>query len=320
MTDSYGRKIEYMRVSVTDRCNLRCKYCMPDGIKNIPMPEILTFEEIRDICSAAAELGIKYIRLTGGEPLVRLGVEKLAAMIKEINGIERLTLTTNGVLLKEKLPLLLSAGIDGVNISLDTLDRKKFRDITGFDKLEDVLMSLDAAVKSGIKVKINTVILDDNKDDFIKLASLAEGLPIDVRFIEMMPIGEGGKYRSVSGEAILEELKEKYKKVYPAEENMGNGPAVYYGIRGFKGKIGFINAVHGQFCSQCNRIRLTSTGFLKTCLCYDDGVSLREAVRAKRLDEVKRLMEEAVKNKPAAHCFSQRKGITEERDMSEIGG
>ena len=159
-----------------------------------------------------------------------------------------------------------------------------------------------------------------NNDDFIKLSSLAEGLPIDVRFIEMMPIGEGGKYRSVSGEAILEELKEKYKKVYPAEENMGNGPAVYYGIRGFKGKIGFINAVHGQFCSQCNRIRLTSTGFLKTCLCYDDGVSLREAVRAKRLDEVKRLMEEAVKNKPAAHCFSQRKGITEERDMSEIGG
>ena len=319
MIDSFGRKIEYMRVSVTDRCNLRCMYCMPEGIKNIPMPEILTFEEIRDICAVSAELGIKYIRLTGGEPLVRLGIEKLAEMIKETKGIERLTLTTNGVLLKEKLSKLISAGVDGVNISLDTLDRKKFKRITGFDRLGEVMESIEAAVESGIKVKINTVILEENKEDFIKLVSLAEKFPLDVRFIEMMPIGEGGKYKPLSGDMILEQLRGTYN-VYPVKGVFGNGPAVYYGIDGFKGNIGFINAVHGQFCADCNRIRLTSTGFLKTCLCYDDGVSLKEPLREGNMDEVKRLMEQAVKNKPAAHCFSQRDKITESRDMSEIGG
>lgn len=320
MIDSFGRKIEYMRVSVTDRCNLRCMYCMPQGIKNIPMPEILTFEEIRDICSVSAELGIKYIRLTGGEPLVRLGVEKLVKMIRDIEGIERLTLTTNGVLLREKLPELISAGIDGINISLDTTDRERFKRITGFDRLPEVLESIYAAVDSGVNVKINTVILEENSKDFMELARLAQSLPVDVRFIEMMPIGEGGNYDSLSGEAILDRLRNEYENVHPVSGVMGNGPAVYYGVEGFKGNIGFINAVHGQFCQNCNRVRLTSTGFLKTCLCYDQGADLREALRKEGKEKVRELMEEAVKNKPAAHCFSDRSSITEERDMSEIGG
>lgn len=320
MIDSFGRKIEYMRVSVTDRCNLRCMYCMPQGIKNIPMPEILTFEEIRDICSVSSELGIKYIRLTGGEPLVRLGVEKLVKMIRDIEGIERLTLTTNGVLLREKLPELISAGIDGINISLDTTDRERFKRITGFDRLPEVLESIYAAVDSGVNVKINAVILEENSKDFMELARLAQSLPVDVRFIEMMPIGEGGNYDSLSGEAILDRLRNEYENVHPVSGVMGNGPAVYYGVEGFKGNIGFINAVHGQFCQNCNRVRLTSTGFLKTCLCYDQGADLREALRKEGKEKVRELMEEAVKNKPAAHCFSDRSSITEERDMSEIGG
>ena len=164
MKDSFGREIEYMRVSVTDRCNLRCVYCMPKGVKTIPAREILTFEEIRDICSAAASLGIKYIRLTGGEPLVRLGVERLVEMIKAVDGIEGLTLTTNGVLLEEKLPGLVRAGLDGVNISLDTLDRELFRRITGFDRLDDVKKGIKAALDSGVKVKLNTVIMEENRN------------------------------------------------------------------------------------------------------------------------------------------------------------
>lgn len=320
MIDTFGRKIEYMRVSVTDRCNLRCMYCMPDGIKSIPMPEILTFEEIHDICEISAGLGIKYIRLTGGEPLVRLGIEKLVSMIKSIDGIERVALTTNGVLLKDKLQSLMDAGLDGVNISLDTLNRERFKKITGFDRLEDVLESIDCAIKSGINVKINTVILEENSDDFISLAKLAEDKPIDVRFIEMMPIGEGGKYKSLSGDAILEKLRLSYENIYPVNGVIGNGPAVYYKIDGFKGNIGFINALHGQFCDSCNRIRLTSTGFLKTCLCYDDGADLKYAIRNGDKEEVKKLIEYAIASKPAAHCFYEKEKITEARDMSEIGG
>ena len=320
MIDPLGRKIEYMRVSVTDRCNLRCVYCMPEGIKNIPMPQILTFEEIRDICSVAAGLGIRYIRLTGGEPLVRLGVEKLVWMIKNIPGIERVTLTTNGVLLKDKLPEMIEAGLDGVNISLDTPDREKYKKITGSDALTKVLEGIDAAVKSGIRTKLNAVILRENRDDLLDLAEMAKNMPLDVRFIEMMPIGEGGKYESLSGETILETLREKYRDIRPVSGDFGNGPAVYYSIDGFKGNIGFINAVHGAFCDSCNRVRLTSTGFLKTCLCYDEGADLKNPLRQGDMALVRSLMEEAIAHKPAAHCFYSREGITEARDMSEIGG
>lgn len=319
MKDSFGREIEYMRVSVTDRCNLRCVYCMPKGVKTIPAREILTFEEIRDICSAAASLGIKYIRLTGGEPLVRLGVERLAEMIKAVDGIEGLTLTTNGVLLEEKLPGLVRAGLDGVNISLDTLDRELFRRITGFDRLDDVKKGIKAALDSGVKVKLNTVIMEENRNCLTRLAELAKDEPLDVRFIEMMPIGEGQRYGSISGEGVFSELEEKYGRLEPCFDRIGSGPARYYSIDGFEGRVGFINAVHGAFCGSCNRIRLTYAGFLKTCLCYEDGADLKAAVRRGDLGEVRRLMAEAVKNKPKAHHFAL--GPAEgEGGMNRIGG
>lgn len=320
MIDSFGRKIEYMRVSVTDRCNLRCGYCMPKGIKNIPMSEILTFEEIERACEAAADLGIKYIRLTGGEPLVRLGIEKLVAMIRSIKKIESITMTTNGILLKEKLPELVKAGLDGVNVSLDTLDADKYKNITGFDMLDKALGGIDAALEAGIKVKINTVVLKENIDDCFDIIKMAEKLPIDVRFIEMMPIGEGKNFDSISCETIFDKIFSEYEGVVRDGRHIGAGPAKYYHIPGFVGSIGFINAVHGAFCDECNRVRLTSEGFLKACLCYGDGESIREMLRNGEPEELKRVFERVIKNKPRKHCFDQRQNITEGHDMSEIGG
>lgn len=318
MIDSFGRKIEYLRVSVTDRCNLRCGYCMPNGITSIPMEEILTFEEIAEVCKAAASLGIKYIRLTGGEPLVRYDIEKLVYMIKSVDGIEKLTMTTNGILLKDKLASLINAGMDGVNISLDTLENEKYACLTGFDCLDKVVEALDAACESGIKVKINTVVLKENIDECTKIAELAKDRPIDVRFIELMPIGEGKNYSSISCGEVFERLKRVYPNIYSETSDRLTGPAVYYGIDGFKGKTGFINAVHNMFCESCNRIRLTSDGFLKTCLCYDSGVMLKNILREGK--DIRPYMEKAIYQKPEKHCFENKTEITEKRGMSGIGG
>lgn len=320
MNDLYGRKIEYMRISITDRCNLRCIYCMPDGIESVPMNDILTFEEIAEICSIAAELGIKYIRLTGGEPLVRRGCDKLVKMIKNINGIERVSLTTNGILLNDKLEGLVDAGLDGVNISLDTLDSEKFRQITGYYGLENVLTSIDKAYDSRLSVKLNTVILRDNIDEYKNILMFAKDRNISVRFIEMMPIGEGARFSSVDCNNILNMVKKSYPDIVPASENIGAGPAVYYDIPGFKGKIGFINAVHGKFCDKCNRVRLTAKGFLKTCLCYDTGTDLKRIIRTEDKGKLRAEMDKAIFNKPKEHCFNTMSEITEKSIMSEIGG
>ncbi|MCD8035817.1 MAG: GTP 3',8-cyclase MoaA [Clostridiales bacterium] len=320
MLDSFGRKIEYMRVSVTDRCNLRCGYCMPNGIKCIPMEEILSFEEITDICRIAAENGIKYIRLTGGEPLARIGAEKLVGMIKSVEGIEKVTMTTNGVLLAEKLPKLKASGLDGVNISLDTLDREKYKAITGSNCLDKVLESIDRSFEAGLKVKINAVVLKETAEECINLIQLAKDRPIDVRFIEMMPIGEGKHYESISCEYIMDMIKAAYPSFKGTEGKESFGPARYYHIDGFEGNIGFINAVHDMFCGDCNRIRLTSTGFLKTCLCYEDGESLREPLREGNMDEVRRRFRSAVENKPKNHCFTGGGNISEKSGMNKIGG
>lgn len=321
MYDSYGRKIEYMRISVTDRCNLRCRYCMPDGIENIPMSEILTFEEIAKVCSSAAELGIRHIRLTGGEPLVRKQAETLVGMLKNIDGIESVTMTTNGILLAEKLDILRKNGLDGVNISLDTLDSERYKMITCFDRLSDVMKSIASAEESGLPTKINTVVLEENADEWLSLAELAKNRNVDVRFIEIMPIGNGKSYKSLSCENVYNAIKKKYDiKPYEYPEKIGYGPAEYYEIDGFKGKIGFINAVHEKFCGQCNRIRLTSTGFLKSCLCYDDGADLKSVLRGKTDKSPKDVIYNTVYNKPEGHCFDNESMITEKSIMSEIGG
>lgn len=321
MIDATGRMIDYMRISITDRCNLRCKYCMPEGIEQVEMTQILTYEEIQKVCILAAELGIRKIKITGGEPLVRKGCVDLVKMIKEIPGISQVTMTTNGVFLKENLKSLMQAGLDGVNISLDTLDRERYQDITGTDACETVRRAITAAAESGIRTKVNTVLQSqDNKDDWQELVKLAETLPVDVRFIELMPIGYGKKDQGVSNIDLLEEIRKKYPKIQKDRKVHGNGPAVYYKIPGFAGGVGFISAMHGKFCHTCNRIRLTSTGELKPCLCYGKTYPLREFLRNGTDMQVKEQIEKAIRKKPAAHCFEEPGRITEEHQMAQIGG
>ena len=324
MRDSYGRTIEYMRISITDRCNLRCRYCMPDGAKWIPMSEILTYEEITRICREAVQIGITRFKITGGEPLVRRGCEDLIRMICQIPGTEEVTMTTNGVLLGEKLEALLAAGLDAVNISLDTLIPEKYQEITGFDELERVRRSICRAVESGIRVKINTVLQKGvNDEEWKSLAELTKKQKLDVRFIELMPIGHGKKEEGISGEWVLENLKKTYGiegELQPAMGHFGNGPAVYYQLPGFQGKIGFISAIHGKFCNSCNRIRMTSTGKLKSCLCYEDTISILEAARYGSAEEIRKCLEMAVSGKPKMHHFEEQDYITEKKNMSQIGG
>ena len=341
MKDRQGREIDYMRISITDRCNLRCRYCMPDGIETVPKGCILSLEEIQAAAICAARLGIRFLKVTGGEPLVRKDCCHLIQTLKGISGIEKVTLTTNGVLLEPVLEELKSGGIDGINISLDTLDRKTYETITGKDCLNQVLSAVEAAVKLKIPVKLNAVSLDLGKDHWTELTELARRLPVDVRLIELMPIGHGKDFPSMDHRLLFAELKKQYPGMEEDRRFHGPGPAVYYQIPGFAGTVGFISAVHGKFCASCNRVRLTSQGFFKPCLCYEDGVDLRPILRAgcsapenghfhwpetirpddkkkkKRLEEA---MKKAIWEKPKAHCFEHPGEITEAADMVSIGG
>ena len=323
MKDRFGRTINYMRVSVTDRCNLRCRYCMPEVTEHLPMREILTYEEIAFVCAQAAVLGIDQFRITGGEPLVRKNCAALVSMLKGIPGIRRVAMTTNGVLLQEHLEELLEAGLDAVNISLDSTDREQYRAVTGMDELERVLASVRLAAGK-LPVKINCVVLRGvNEDAPVHLAALARDLPVDVRFIELMPIGAGRNLTPVPNASVLALLEERYGRTEEDPVSFGSGPAVYRRPEGFAGRIGFISAMHGKFCGKCNRLRLTSTGDLKPCLCYADSVPLREILRedaAGREERIREKIREAAAMKPQAHCFETRDDVTEHRRMSQIGG
>ena len=323
MKDRYGRTINYMRISVTDRCNLQCRYCMPDVNGHLPMDRLLTYEEIAFVCAQAASLGIDRFRITGGEPLVRKDCEVLVDLLKRVPGIRQVALTTNGVLLGEQLDGLTKAGLDAVNVSLDTLDRAQYRAITGRDELNRVLDSVYRAA-GRLPVKINCVVQKGiNEDAPVKLATLARELPLDVRFIELMPIGAGTDLETVSNTEVLAMIEEQYGKTAEDARPRGNGPAVYRRPDGFTGRIGFISAVHGKFCSTCNRMRLTSTGELKPCLCYGDTVPLREILRdgiAEKEERIRAKIREAVMMKPEAHCFEHRENVTEHRKMAQIGG
>ncbi len=321
MTDKYGRIIDYMRVSIIDRCNLRCQYCMPTDIKWIPPQEILSLEEITEICRQASQIGIKKIKVTGGEPLIRKGCVDLIRMLKEIPGIEQVTLTTNGVLLAQYAEQLNNAGLDAINVSLDTLDPEKYLKITQSDALADVLDGISAIEKYDIPLKINSVLQRGvNDSDWQELIGLAKDRRIDVRFIEMMPIGHGKQFDSISNAEILQKLREHYGALEEVEKVRGNGPATYCHIPAFTGNIGFISAIHGKFCSACNRIRLTSTGQIKPCLCYEDHISLKEAVRSGRTDEIQKLLLSAIDRKPDGHRFDESEMITEKHEMAQIGG
>ena len=323
MLDQYGRGIDYLRISVTDRCNLRCRYCMPEPVAAVRHEDILRYEEILRICRAAAQLGITKFKVTGGEPLVRAGCAEFIAALKKQPGTEQVTLTTNGLLLEANLDALAAAGLDGVNISLDTLDNARFRSITGYsgDGADTLLRVLKECCTKGLKTKINAVLLEETEADAPALAAIAERLPVDVRFIELMPIGFGTAMKRVSPEDILAALKERWPDLAPTEERRGNGPAHYYKSTALPGRIGFIDAVSHKFCAECNRVRLTSTGQLKPCLCYAGSADLRALLRGGCTDEeLKEALRAAVYAKPRAHCFGTDAAVTEKHMMSQIGG
>lgn len=324
MNDGYGRKIDYLRISVTERCNLRCQYCMPEeGIEQCRHTDMLNFEEIERIVRVMASLGFTKIKLTGGEPLVRKGLHNLVKSIYMIDGIEDITLTTNGVLLADYLDVLVESGIHKFNISLDTLDAGLFSKITRVDAFEKVMEGIKLALsKEDLTVKINCVPLGIKEQDLVELATLARDDSIHVRFIEMMPIGLGKKFDYLGENEIVAMLSEKFGPLVPCKDELGYGPSNYYSIEGFKGKIGFISALSHKFCEKCNRIRLTSTGYLKTCLQYDIGVDLRELLRNGSSDAViKEAIERAILAKPMEHSFLEENIKNEEnRPMSKIGG
>ncbi len=320
MTDQYKRNIDYMRVSITDCCNLGCTYCMPQPIRPVSCEERVTYDEITEICRQAAALGICKIKITGGEPLVREDCALLAGRLKEISGIRQVTLTTNGVLLEKYAGALHRAGVDGINVSLDTLNRQEYKKITGQDALDAVLRGIRAALEYRMPVKINALLTKERKQNCLELAKLARNLPLDVRFIEMMPIGNGRKSEPVSGDEILRILKGKYGKPESDHRIHGNGPAVYYKIPGFQGSIGFISAIHGNFCHRCNRIRLTCGGQLKPCLGSMESIPVLEAVRNGRTGEIRRLLTEAVLAKPAGHSFEDDPQAAMDMEMVKIGG
>lgn len=326
MIDRCGRNIDYLRISVTDRCNLRCIYCMPEeGIRLTGRENILQEPEIIRVCRVMAELGIKKIKITGGEPLVRPRMPGLIHQIKAIPGIEKVTLTTNGILLKKQMKELAEAGLDSLNISLDTLDREGSLKITRRDLLDDTLAGIEEAMKyPNVQLKINCVPLGIEEQNLCEIAEFACKYPVHVRFIEMMPIGYGSSFTGMSQEKIVSLLEERFGRLVPYEgEPLGNGPCKYYIVKGFQGKIGFISAISHKFCSECNRIRLTSQGYLKTCLQYTAGRDLREALRNDGTDEeLKEIIKAALSEKPDGHHFREKvkEDDTESLCMSQIGG
>jgi cyclic pyranopterin phosphate synthase len=320
--DSFGRSITYLRISVTDRCNLRCIYCMPpEGVPQMSHSEILSYEEVRTVVRAAAELGICKIRLTGGEPLVRVELPKLVRMLSQIEGIEELSLTTNGTILKKYSLELKQAGLSRVNVSLDTLKADKFQYITCLRRLKDVLEGIDAAKEAGFHpVKINTVVMRGiNDDEILDFAKMTYENGWHVRFIELMP------FKNVADFVPSIELRQRISllgKLEPCASITGNGPATYYRLAGAKGTIGFVSPLtEPSFCSRCNRMRLTPDGKLRPCLLGEDEIDLKSPLRNNApMDKLKSLILQAVTSKPEHHPLIGNNFRLVNRKMSQIGG
>ncbi|MBR1471235.1 MAG: GTP 3',8-cyclase MoaA [Lachnospiraceae bacterium] len=323
MKDAYGREIEYLRISVTDKCNLRCRYCMPpEGVPCVPHKDVLTLEEIAELVRIMAGMGIKKVRLTGGEPLVRKNITELVRRLHATPGIGQVALTTNGVLLAQMLPELKAAGLDSVNISIDTLHADSFRKITGTEHLREVLQGIEAAYADGLRVKLNCVPCRElNGGELVELVQFAKDRQIDVRFIELMPIGLGKQFHGIPTAEILQMLDGAYGAAEKLKSDT-EGPAEYYRIDGFAGRIGFISPISHRFCEQCNRLRLTAEGRLKLCLYYKDGIDLRALLRGGvSEEEIRENISAAVWQKPKQHCFGAAgDDAAENRRMNQIGG
>lgn len=318
MIDAFGREINYLRLSITDRCNLRCKYCMPkDGIQKVSHEEILTLEEIDEIISVFASLGINKVRITGGEPLVRKGILSLIENIRKHDGIKDLALTTNGLLLKEMASNLKSAGLNRVNISLDSLNPQKYAMMTRGGKLNKVLEGIEMAKKVGLTpIKINVVLIGGFNDDEIEsFVALTKEEAIDIRFIELMPIGEVATW-SLENFLPNHYVLEKIPQLAPIEIQDKSSPAKYYRLPDGVGRVGLISPISCKFCDDCNRIRLTSEGKLKYCLHSNEEFDLGKVLRSK--NSLKDFIEASILKKPLAHTIEQGDFII--RNMVQVGG
>lgn len=324
--DSFNRKIEYLRISITDRCNLRCRYCMPDeGIELVPHEGILTFEEIIRVVRVFAKLGISKVRLTGGEPLVRRDVVALIRQLGKIRGIVDLSLTTNGVLLESFARPLYAAGLKRINVSLDSLNPERFHHITRRDSFRRVWAGIEKSLQVGFHpVKLNVVAIKNlNEDEILDFAHLTMEKPLHVRFIEYMPAGNCQDWRR---DAVLtiDQIRERIEGYMPLSEDISqghNGPATTYRWVGAMGTIGFISPVSRHFCERCNRLRLTSDGKLRTCLFSDDETDLRRYLRNGCDDrKLVGLLETALRKKPQGHAINTHYFKKCQRNMSSIGG
>ena len=323
--DKYDRVIDYIRISITDRCNLRCVYCMPsDGIKPIDFKNILSYEEIIRIVRTAVKLGVKKIRITGGEPLIRKNLPYLIGKINGIDGIEDISLTTNGLLLKQHMRQLVDSGLKRVNISLDSLRPERYAAITRGGDIKKVFEGIQEAEAAGLTpIKINMVpIRGFNDDEIEEFAKITFKAAYHIRFIEFMPIGSREVW---SHEKYIssEELRERVSKVAPLMplKLRRSGPARYYGFENSPGCIGFISPITHHFCNTCNRLRLTYDGKLRPCLFSETEIDLKSALRTGASDEeIERLLRLAVEIKPEGHSINHEKSFEHLKPMSKIGG
>ncbi|MEW8506831.1 MAG: GTP 3',8-cyclase MoaA [Candidatus Thiodiazotropha sp.] len=326
LIDRFNRRINYLRISVTDRCDLRCVYCMAEDMEFVPRSQLLTLEELYRVGRAFVEMGVRKIRITGGEPLTRRGVMQLFETLGELQGLDDLTLTTNGTLLGRYAQALKDAGVTRVNISLDSLREERFRRITRIGDIHRTLAGIDAALKVGFKrVKINSVIMKNrNHDEIHALVAFAEERGMDISFIEEMPLGETGDHDRgelyYASHQVLEQLQQRYK-LLPTTETTG-GPARYYRIDASDTRIGFISPHSHNFCEHCNRVRLTAEGRLLLCLGQEHSVDLRRVVRANPLDDepLRQAIIDAMEIKPKGHEFDLTAKPVLFRHMNVTGG
>ncbi len=323
ISDSFQRPISYLRISVTDRCNLRCMYCMPpEGIPLIYHSDILRYEEIVKVVRVAVDLGINRVRISGGEPLVRAGLVDFVQMLSQVNKIADISLTTNGVLLKDQAAGLKNAGLKRINISLDSLKQHRFKEITGHDKLPEVMEGIEEAGRLGLTpVKINMVVMrginDDELLDFARLT--VDGW--NIRFIELMPIlNKGAKQPEFVSAKEMWDTISSLGELRPCSPLEGDGPARYYQLPGSRGTIGFITPVSEHFCFKCNRLRLTADGKMLPCLLDSEEIDLRSALRTSAsVEDIRQLILKAVAAKPEGHHVSQGV-VSQKRLMTQVGG
>lgn len=326
MNDAFERDIDYLRISVTDRCNLRCIYCMPaEGVELSSYEDILRLEEIVKIIRSAVTLGIKKVRFTGGEPLVRKGITDLIKQTSEMPEIKDISLTTNGILLPEMAKGLKKAGLNRVNISLDTLSPQKYEHMTRGGQFSKVWLGIEAAGDAGLgPVKLNTVVIRGlNDDEIFDFVDLTTKMPIHVRFIELMPIGasQSAAMDTYISSAELLELIGSKREIVPAHEVTGSGPARYFRIPGAPGTVGVISPISSHFCSTCNRVRLTAEGQLRPCLQSPREIDLRVPLRSGASEqELADIIKLAINSKPEKHDLAHTGWEGNRRVMNQIGG